>query len=526
MPEVYLMFHLPTSKPYVGMAYRGAYQRLQTHWRARFRERDPCHLLMEKSAAPLEWVMWPIEQFPSSKGKGYQSFHRRAAQAEGEWASRLATWWPRGLNIASTGRARKPLTRAHWNRKREQLQREARLAAEQTRKAGEIKIAKMVERLVKGCQVKEIVRELSLEEKKAILQHLYMSKESIRGPRSRLEMALRAAVHAERQKRKKPDGDFVKVLIASSVARSLRLGSILITPCISQKHPIPEEAEQLWICERNVAPLSQVLINVQKVADETPDPGEEVREGNEDDIVTACSCMSQVRDVTPEDTWKGHLCTAEMRRFKSPIIRAALRKGHKFKVDLGVESLRTEIDEGLSKYINYWAGKRKASQRALEQLEDWKRAVLDAVQRTLSKEWHALYPKGNNLQREADRLGKSIVFMKEDRAPHVIVAMCKKLYTQELNKEMQSQETFEDVKETENEILARHRLFQISRGLEANERLPYPYGIWKSAKRKMRIISVVKKTMADKVKRFREEPIQRAPEGARDVAGSESTRSL
>ena len=64
MPEVYLMFHLPTSKPYVGMAYRGAYQRLQTHWRARFRERDPCHLLMEKSAAPLEWVMWPNEQFP------------------------------------------------------------------------------------------------------------------------------------------------------------------------------------------------------------------------------------------------------------------------------------------------------------------------------------------------------------------------------------------------------------------------------------------------------------------------------
>ena len=148
------------------------------------------------------------------------------------------------------------------------------------------------------------------------------------------------------------------------MARSLRLGSILRTPCISQKHPIPQEAEQLWICEGNVAPLSQVLINVQKVADETPDPGEVVREGNEDGIVTACSCMSQVRDITPEATWKGHLCTAEMRRFKSPIIRAALRKGHKFKINLGVESLRTKIEEGLSKYINYWQGSaRPVSER-------------------------------------------------------------------------------------------------------------------------------------------------------------------
>ena len=49
---------------------------------------------------------------------------------------------------------------------------------------------------------------------------------------------------------------------------------------------------------------------------QTPERRCVVRGGNEDDIVTACSCMSQVRDVTPEDTWKGHLCTAEMRRFK------------------------------------------------------------------------------------------------------------------------------------------------------------------------------------------------------------------
>ena len=88
----------------------------------------------------------------------------------------------------------------------------------------------------------------------------------------------------------------------------------------------------------------------------------------------------------------------------------------------------------------------------------------------------------------------------------MIVAMCKKLYMSEMDKEMQSQETFEDVAETEAEILTRHREFQLARGLETNERLPYPYGIWKRAKRKLRIISGVKKTREDKQRGLKEKP--------------------
>ena len=216
--------------------------------------------------------------------------------------------------------------------------------------------------------------------------------------------------------------------------------------------------------------------------------------------------MKHVSGITPQDTWKGHLCTVEMRRLKSPTIRAALRKGHKFKIDLGMESLRTEVELGLEKYISHWATGRKANEATRQRLEEWKKAVLDEVQRKLTKLKYPLTPKGNSLHREAEVLGASIVFTKEDRAPHVVVAMCRKLYMQELNMEMQNQETFADVKETEEEILARHRKFQGERGLDTNERLPYPYGIWKSAKRKLRIISGVKKTQEDKRWGLKEKP--------------------
>jgi hypothetical protein len=157
-------------------------------------------------------------------------------------------------------------------------------------------------------------------------------------------------------------------------------------------------------------------------------------------------------------------------------------------------------------YIGYWAGKRKAGPTLLQQLDAWKTKVLDEVQQSLSKGQHHLYPRGNNLQKEAERLGKDLMFLKEDRAPHVVVIMCKTLYVQELEAEMQNQDTFRDAGESEEEILQRHREYHIRLGLETNERLCYPYGIWKSAKRKMRWISGVKKSQSDKQKGLREKP--------------------
>ena len=250
----------------------------------------------------------------------------------------------------------------------------------------------------------------------------------------------------------------------------------------------------------------QILFNFHKVMDELQETTEEDLPEEEEGVQADCRCLRYVRGVTPQDVWKGHLCTVEMRRLKCPLLRAAMRKGHTFKLDLGADSARTEIQRGLVKYLNHWASRNKASEGTIKQLETWKEKVLDEVQRRLTKEQHSLYPKGNSLRKESERLCKDLVFLKEDRAPHVMVVMCKRRYISELNKELNNQETFVDATEAEEVILARHRQFQIDRGLDTNERLCYLYGIWKSAKKKMRWISGVKKSQDDHQKGLREKP--------------------
>jgi hypothetical protein len=137
---------------------------------------------------------------------------------------------------------------------RETNLREARRAAERDAARGEAEIRGLTSRLEGGAVIKDVIRTLGTARMKELLQHMYMSKEPRRGHRERLEQAMRTAVQLEKKKRVKPKGDFVKVLITSSAARGLKLGTILRAPAVTQLHPAPEEAEQIWVCERNVPP--------------------------------------------------------------------------------------------------------------------------------------------------------------------------------------------------------------------------------------------------------------------------------
>ena len=52
--EVYYMHHLPSSKGYVGLAYHGAHDRMQSHWSGRNREQDPSSVMMKESQTQFE----------------------------------------------------------------------------------------------------------------------------------------------------------------------------------------------------------------------------------------------------------------------------------------------------------------------------------------------------------------------------------------------------------------------------------------------------------------------------------------
>lgn len=51
--------------------------------------------------------------------------------------------------------------------------------------------------------------------------------------------------------------------------------------------------------------------------------------------------------MVASDVWKGHPCTSNVRKFKSPLVRPLLLKGHAFKVHEGEESLSRELHAGL-----------------------------------------------------------------------------------------------------------------------------------------------------------------------------------
>jgi hypothetical protein len=96
-------------------------------------------------------------------------------------------------------------------------------------------------------------------------------------------------------------------------------------------------------------------------------------------------------------------------------------------------------------------------------------------------------------RKEVEDLQKHLVFLKEDRAPHVVVGMCKYRYMFERSRYLNQGETFQVTTEKPQDILKRHWNFHVERALQANNRLPYIYGIWKSAKRNLRWISGVRK---------------------------------
>ena len=93
-----------------------------------------------------------------------------------------------------------------------------------------------------------------------------------------------------------------------------------------------------------------------------------------------CSCFSMIQQPGLSDVWKGHVCTTDMRKFKSPLVRALLPKGHAFKVEEGEESLLRELHAGLNGYIAY--KERRAEDRGT--YNKWKQLIILRVKEKLA----------------------------------------------------------------------------------------------------------------------------------------------
>ena len=338
------------------------------------------------------------------------------------------------------------------------------------------------------------------EEKREMLQAFHADPKLGGARRGAMERLLREELRKQKEAKKRPKGDFVKLLITHRGWNAAKVRQILRDPAVCREHPEPAAAEQIWVCERNIPPIGSWLLNYTKLEDE--ELSEEKRKTmeawdneyaskaeSEQPIDPKCACRKWMANPGASDYWKGHICTADVHKFQSPFLRALLRKGHAFKYEMAEETLVKEVAKGLDGYIQYKC--KHAGDPSL--YEKWRQAILTRIKVELKKGDITLYPNSRAGAKDVEELQRDLVFLKEDRAPHVAVAMCKHRYMLEREKYLTSGSTFQVATETEEDIINRHTQYHNEKGLLPNSRLPYIYGIWKSAKRGLRWISGARK---------------------------------
>ena len=343
------------------------------------------------------------------------------------------------------------------------------------------------------------------------------------GPvRQKMERRLREVIRQSKELKKRPPGDFVKLLITHRGWNAAEVRKVIREPDVCRAHPDPTSAERIWVCERNVPPIGSWLLNYVAVEDEDlqelqraalehwEQRNAEVNPESQE-FDTTCNCYTTVVAYSRKDVWRGYICTADIRKFKSPLVRALLLKGHAFKLEQSAESLLQELVVGLDGYIRYKT-KRDGDP---DDYKRWKELiVLRVKEKLVQRDDMALYPTGGMGHKEIKQLQLHLVFLKEDRAPHVVVGICKYRYMFERDRYLYTGDTFAKDMEGEEAIMKRHWDFHESRGLLPNHHIPYIYGIWKSAKRNLRWISGVRKKPEEKGN-------EEKPEGSIAGAGKE-----
>ena len=185
-------------------------------------------------------------------------------------------------------------------------------------------------------------------------------------------------------------------------------------------------------------------------------------------------CHKWIANPTKKDVWKGHICTAEVHKFQSPFLRALLRKGHTDKMEMSEETLLQEVAKGLDGYIDY---KAKHTGDPTPYMK-WRHAVLTRIKVELRRGGVTMYPNGEVKAKDIDELHQDMVFLKEDRAPHVAVAMCKHRYMLERQKYVLQDETFEVATEIEDEIIGRRVQYHNDKGLQPNKNNKNNICVW------------------------------------------------
>ena len=206
-----------------------------------------------------------------------------------------------------------------------------------------------------------------------------------------------------------------------------------------------------------------------------------------------CDCRLTLLPLTPDDlSPEGHVCTFDLTRLKWPYLRPFAEKGKKFRLPAQASTVEQELRAGLEQYLT-WALQKNQDPEAERKYRAW----ASAVQEECMQRWRMAQLAAEKTQGQEGYLGLSaafteahthLVFVPDDRAPHGIYAICRRLYCRSLATYLSSAEHFRVIDRPWSDILSTLKASLSNIGFECSTGLPYTYGVWKPLKRKFRFI--------------------------------------
>ena len=482
---IYTLFHFPTGRFYVGQTIRLIWDRTREHWWNRHRCPDLLHQAIANDTTPFHFLMLPLEKLPDLQDERPTSrkkvLRRIAHTRERYWTAKLNTLWPHGFNSAWPGY---PVdSRVH---RRAQQPQQSPSPSPQQGTFDEV-AADWVSRSLS--QDPSALHDLSQWPKQQLSDLLDWIQEHVPDADRRLgllHMETKLINVLKARKAEAPSRHFLKVTYTHNQARLLRLREVLRDPEVFTRHPNPEVAAAIMVCDKFNPQWQAAITNYSKVAEEL-----DAEAALRDDL-SHCRCQQALHPAAPEHLVRGHVLSVDSTALRWPYLRSLSKKGKKYRLEGPVDSIFDELKAGLDGYVTWASSHKPQDLRCRAALESWSQAVQDRCLRN----WRSSlspddlrrpegYPGLKAQIREAQR---DLVFILDDRAPHGVLFVCKRWYQKEMAAYLQDDKVFEVTCRPWDAVLGELRAFNDRLCFPTGTGIPYNYGIWKPLKEKFRFI--------------------------------------
>jgi len=325
---IYGLFHFATGRWYVGQTIREYWVRAQQHWHSRKRLTDVLHNALANEISPFAFVVFPLEKVAEelyqcrTRDATQRRFRLFATERERYWVGRLNSLWPQGFNSAFPG---KPVSA--W------VQRSWRCPAPDRMELNEEEINEV------GRQVSSWLKRLHSEGSAALREMRNWDKAKLRESldwiqahvpqrerRANLISVETALIEQLRDRKANPRArHYLKFLYGNQEACHLMLRNVLRDPEVYSKHPEPEVAAAIMVCDKFRPQLQAMLCNYAKVAQELD------LEKALHDSLQDCRCGRTLWKPDPScQNGEGHVVMADTRNLKWPYLRTMVHRGSKF----------------------------------------------------------------------------------------------------------------------------------------------------------------------------------------------------